>query len=136
MDREIEHSSYLMDTSALLALMEDEPEADQVEELLRKERVLIPWVVLLEIHYVTTRRQGLAEADQRYGLLEKSGAIILWDNDERLVLQASRLTAQYKLSLADCLVAAHSLRHGSILVHRDPEYRQLESELEQLELSD
>jgi len=127
--------SYLLDSSALLALIEDEPGASQVEKLLRTETVLIPWVALLEVHYVTARRRDVAEADRRYGLLTQSGADILWDNDERLLLQASSFKARHLLSLADCLIAAHTWRHQGILVHRDPEYRQLEGELKLQELA-
>ena len=126
--------SYLLDTSALLAMIEDEPGAERVEDLLRQEVVLIPWVVLLEIHYVTARRHDSAEADRRYALLTQVGATVLWYNDERLLLLASHLKAGYQLSLADCLIAAHCSRHGCVLVHRDSEYRQLASELEMEEL--
>lgn len=126
--------SYLLDTSALLALIEDEPGAARVDSLLRNETILIPWVALLEVHYVTTRRQDAAEADRRYGLLTQLGATVLWDNDERLLLLASRLKAGFRLSLADCLIAAHCLRRGSVLVHRDREYQQLAGELELEEL--
>ncbi len=111
-------------------MIEDEPGATRVEKLLRDEVVLIPWVALLEVHYVTARRHNIAEADRRYALLTQLGATVLWDNDERFLLQASRLKATYRLSLADSLIAAHGLRHGSLLVHRDPEYRQLADELE------
>ena len=123
-------SSYFLDTSALLALIEDEPGATRVEMLLRNESVLIPWVALLEVHYVTARRHDVAEADRRYGLLTQLGATVLWENDERLLLQASRIKATYRLSLADCLIAAQALRHSSLLVHRDPEYQQLSGDLE------
>lgn len=123
-------ASYLLDTSALLALVEDEPGASRVEKLLREATVLIPWIALLELHYVTTRHLDAAEADRRYGLLTQSGATILWDNDERLLLQASRIKATYRLSLADSLIAAHAMRRECVLVHRDPEYQQLEGEVE------
>ena len=129
-------SSYLLDSSALLALIEDEPGATRVEKLLRNESVLIPWVALLEVHYVTARRHDVAEADRRYGLLTQVGATVLWENDERLLLQASRLKATYRLSLADSLIAAHALRHSSLLVHRDPEYQHLADELELEQLPD
>ena len=129
-------SSYLLDTSALLTLIEDEPGATRVERLLRNESVLIPWVALLEVHYVTARRHDVAEADRRYGLLTHLGATVLWDNDERLLLQASRLKATYRLSLADSLIAAHALRHRSLLVHRDSEYQHLADELELEQLPD
>ena len=126
--------SYLLDSSALLALIEDEPGAARVDFLLRNKTVLIPWVALLEVHYITSRRQDAAEADRRYGLLTQMGATVLWDNDEQLLLQASRLKAAHQMSLADCLIAAHCARHLSVLVHRDSEYQQLAGEVELEEL--
>jgi len=125
---------YLLDTSALLTMIEDEPGAGRIESLLRHERVLIPWVALLEVHYITTRRHDVAEADRRYGLLTQVGATVLWDNDESLLLQASHFKAGHRLSLADCLIAALAIRQRSVLVHRDPGYRQLEGEVELEEL--
>jgi predicted nucleic acid-binding protein len=120
---------FLLDTSALMALIEDEEGAERVESILRTEVVLIPWIDLLEIHYISTRRHGAAEADRRYGLISQLAASMLWDNDERLVLTASRLKAAHRLSLADALIAAHCVRHDAVLVHRDPEYQVLEKEL-------
>ena len=40
---------YLLDTSALLTLIEDEAAANRVEAILREEKILLPWVVLLEV---------------------------------------------------------------------------------------
>ena len=44
---------YVLDTSALLTLMEEEAGADRVEQVLMHAQVLLPWVVLLETHYIT-----------------------------------------------------------------------------------
>lgn len=59
---------YVLDTSALLALIESEEGADRVESLLRGEAVLLPCLTLLEVHYVTRQERGQGEADRRYAL--------------------------------------------------------------------
>ena len=46
-------TSYLLDTSAILTLLEDEEGAARVEELLRQESILLPFLVLLETYYIT-----------------------------------------------------------------------------------
>jgi PIN domain nuclease of toxin-antitoxin system len=50
--------TYLLDTSAVIALLEDEGGADRVESILRHERVLIPFVVLLEVYYLSFQERG------------------------------------------------------------------------------
>ena len=111
-----------MDTSALYTLLEDEPGADRVEELLRGERVLIPDIALIEVVYVTTQESSEQEARRRYELLRQVGATVLWGMDEATLLRTAAFKATFRMSLADCMIAAHADRHGAVLVHKDPEY--------------
>lgn len=115
-------TSYLLDTSAILTLLEDEEGAARVEELLRQESILLPFLVLLETYYITLQEQTEDVADRRYALLKQLPATILWDVDEPTLLTAGRLKADHRLSLADSLIAAFALRHRAVLVHKDPEY--------------
>ena len=115
-------TSYLLDTSAILTLLEDEEGAARVEALLRQESILLPFVVLLETYYITLQEQTEDVADRRYALLKQLPATILWDVDEPTLLTAGRLKAAHRLSLADALIAAIALRHRAVLVHKDPEY--------------
>ena len=46
-------ATYVLDTSAVLALIENEAGAERVEEILRTQRVLLPFLVSLEIYYLT-----------------------------------------------------------------------------------
>ena len=84
-------ASYLLDTSAILTLLEDEPGADRVEHVLRQAPVLICAVSLVEIRYITLQERTEAEADVRHALLKRSGATIVWDLDEPIVLHAAGL---------------------------------------------
>ncbi len=59
---------YLLDTSAVLALVENKDGAERVESLLREQTALVPWTVLMEVFYITRREAGRAQADQRYAI--------------------------------------------------------------------
>jgi predicted nucleic acid-binding protein len=114
-----------------LALIENEEGAERVESLIRDEVTLVPFLSILELHYITLQERGQAEADRRYALLKQLPCKILWHLDEPLVLTASRFKAGHKISLADAMISAFAHRHGAVLVHKDPEYEALaEEELE------
>jgi PIN domain nuclease of toxin-antitoxin system len=97
------NETYLLDTSALLTLIEDEDGATRVEQVLRKHPVMITWMSLLEVHYITQQERGLAEADRRYALLKSFPVTMIWQMDEPMLLTAARLKAGYRLSLADTI---------------------------------
>jgi predicted nucleic acid-binding protein len=113
---------YLLDTSALLTLIEDEAGSDRVEEVLKAASILLPWAVLMEIYYITLQEKGRAEADRRYALLRQLRAEILWAMDEPILLTAARLKAEHHVSLADAVVAAFAIRNNAVLIHKDPEF--------------
>lgn len=120
---------YVLDASALFALIEDEPGADRVEQVLQTERAWIPWLALLELAYVTQRERGEAEAEARYALAKALPATVLWDTDETALLTAARFKAAHGVSLADAVIAAVACRQGACLLHKDPEYAALAGEL-------
>lgn len=126
----MERKSYVLDSSALLALIEDEDGADRVESILREEKVLLPSLALLEVHYITRQERGQGEADRRYALLKQLPCEILWQLDEPTLLTASRFKAGHRLSLADAIIAAFAQRQKATLVHKDPEYEALVDEVE------
>ena len=113
---------YLLDTSAILSFIEDEAGADRVEEALKKSTTLLPWPVLLEIYYITLQEEGQAEADRRIALLKQLKVIVLWNMDEATLLTAAKLKAEYRVSLADAIIAAFAIRNGAVLIHKDPEF--------------
>jgi len=113
--------TFVLDSSALLTLIEDEAGANRVEDVLRRHRALLPWVALMEVYYITKREQGQLEADRRHTLIKQMSAEILWDADEPTVLLAGDLKAALRLSFADALIGAIARRHDAILLHKDPE---------------
>ncbi|CAN5893716.1 hypothetical protein BH24DEI2_BH24DEI2_09480 [soil metagenome] len=121
--------TYLLDTSALLTLIEDEDGAARVETLLKEHDILIPWLCLLELHHISQQEQTLSEADKRYALLRATNAAVLWNANESVLLSAASYKANHKLSLADAVIAAFASTHGAVLVHKDPEYEVLQADV-------
>jgi predicted nucleic acid-binding protein len=111
---------WLLDTSAILAFIEDEAGADRVEVALRQPTTLVPWPVLLETHYISLQEKGQAEADRRIALIKQLEVEILWGMDESTLLTASTLKAAHRVSLADAVIAAFAIRGGALLMHKDP----------------
>jgi uncharacterized protein len=124
-------ASYLLDTSALLTLLEDEAGAERVEQVLKQAPTLICAVSLIEVRYITLQERPAAEADVRHALLKRSGATLVWELDEPMVLKAAELKAAHSISLADALIAASAHRYGAILLHKDPEFDLLPDSIQQ-----
>ena len=116
---------FLLDTSAIFSLLEDEAGADRVEGLFRAEKVYLPWVALLEVHYISRQERGEDVANGRLALLKTLPAEIVWQHDEPVLLQASRFKAQNRISLADALIAGIASQLNAVLVHKDPELEAL-----------
>jgi predicted nucleic acid-binding protein len=125
----VNSEGFVLDTSSILTLIEDEEGAERVDQVLRTERVWIPWIVLLEVNYITRQERGETEADRRYALMKQLPVTILWDMDEPTLLTAARLKASYHLSLADAVIAAFAMQMNAALLHKDQEYEALAGQI-------
>lgn len=121
---------YLLDTSAVLTLIEDEAGADRVKQIFSHESVVLPWAVLMEVYYMTLYEKGEEEAEIRFAMLRHSTAEVVWEMNEVVTLRAAKIKSQNTLSFADAVIASIAVQHGAILVHKDPEYEQLKDELQ------
>ena len=124
---------HVLDTSALLALLEDEEGADTVERVLHHEKVFVSFISLMEFLYVKLREQGEERAGMAYALL-KAMPIHVVESDEELCMLAAHIKAAHRLSLADAWIAATAERLGAILVHKDPEFDAFTERLKMLRL--
>jgi predicted nucleic acid-binding protein len=120
---------FLLDTSAVLTLIEDEPGAGRVKEIFTRKEVLLPWAVLMEVYYMTLYEKGEEEAEVRFAMLRHSAAEIIWEMSEVVTLRAAKIKSQNKLSFADAVIASLAAHYDATLVHKDPEYEQLKDEL-------
>jgi len=116
---------FVLDTSALLCLKENEPGASDVEDILRhqgkKGSVFISFISIMELAYILEQEQG--EAAARQGVLQlKQLPLQVVESDEPLGLAAARIKAGHRLSVADAWIAATAERLNATLVHKDPEF--------------
>ena len=122
--------TFVLDTSALLCLKEDEAGAADVERILReagsKGGVFISFISLMEFFYIVQREQGERAAQKGY-LEIKQLPLNVIESDEQLGLSAAAIKAGHKLSVADAWVAATAQRLQAVLVHKDPEFEQLKN---------
>lgn len=131
-------SSYVFDTSAWLTLIEDEAGADIVQGLLEKARagemiVLVSFMSFMEMYYITLQERDLNEAQERVRLMAAL-PILRVESTKALGILAAELKAAYRLSIADAWIAALAKERGATLVHKDPEFEQVEAVLEVLKL--
>lgn len=128
--------SYLLDTSALLTLRDDEPGADRVAELLGEARqghakCLGCFMTLMEVLYRVWRDEG--EAAGRLAYEQCLALPMEWVHETpALLMRAAETKASHTLSLADAWIAASAMQSGAMLVHKDPEFQPLPVEQESL----
>lgn len=119
-------TTYLLDTSALLALRDDEPGADRVAEVLAQAqnaevRVVGCFLTLMEVFYRVWRDEG--EAAGRLAHEQCHALPIQWVHESpALLMKAAEVKATCSLSIADAWIAACALLEGAILIHKDPEF--------------
>ncbi len=121
---------FVLDTSAIFALIEDESGANRVEQVLKKGEIFISWVALMEMMYISSREKGDETAMKRYASIKQFDATILWSADEPTLLTAARLKARHSLSFADSIIAATAIQQNAILLHKDPEYESLKGQVD------
>lgn len=120
---------YVLDTSALLTLQNDEPGSDRVAELLEASMtgavvVFGSFMSLMEVLYRVWKSEG--EAAGRAAYLGCQALPITWVHESASLLElAARLKALHPMSLADAWIAATALQCEAILVHKDPEFEPL-----------
>jgi len=129
---------YVLDTSALLAYIENEEGAAEVEALLEKaldaEAVLyISMVSCIEVFYITWQEQGKDVAAERLKLIDDL-TVIQEPVDSQLTKIIGEIKATKTMSFADCCIAGLAKFKQAILIHKDPEYEQMENEMKQLKL--
>jgi predicted nucleic acid-binding protein len=118
--------TYVLDTSALLALRDEQPGADRVAELLglaqaRKCVCMACFSSLMELMYRVWRDEGEALAKLAYD--QCLALPITWIHESpELLKAAAAIKAKHLLSLADAWIAATADLHRATLVHKVPEF--------------
>ena len=131
-------SNYVLDTSAILAFLEDERGADIVSELLEKaeqgeHKIFISFVTFTEIFYISIQEQEEPIAEERIKQLEMFPFSRI-ESNPAMSITAGRLKARNRLSFADAWIAALAIEKNAKLVHKDPEFEVLQGQIEMIKL--
>jgi predicted nucleic acid-binding protein len=119
----------VLDSSAIFSLIEEEEGAARVAEIIREGGAILPFVVLLEVAYVSQQELGVEEASRRYSLMRQFPCELIWEVDEPTLVAAADFKARHGISLADALIAAYAQTLDAVLLHKDPELESLADDL-------
>ena len=125
--------AYVLDTWAVIAYLEDEPSADQVEELIataQEEQIPIYMSVVNvgEVWYTLARE--VSEEEANAGVKMLSDLRIQFENvDWELTQEAARFKSQNKMSYADAFAAALAKVKKADLVTGDNEFKPLDGQI-------
>ncbi len=126
----------MFDSSAVLALLFDEPAAEQVEHILaqavdQSKEVYISAVNWTEVLYRIQQIQGEAgvKAAKQF---EHETTLAVVDINRELAELAAELKASYRLSIGDAYCAALAKQMKAVLVTGDRELEPLESQFKKI----
>jgi predicted nucleic acid-binding protein len=121
---------YLLDTSALLTLRDEEDGAEQVAGILqqaRQQRVqcFACFITLTEVFSRVWQDEG--EREGRLAYEQCLSLPLNWIHEDKALLEkAAEVKAKHQVSLADSWIGACALLYDAPLVHKDPEFEKLD----------
>jgi len=123
----------VMDSWAMIAYLEDELSAPQVENILvdslqKGTQLLMTSVNLGEVWYNVARTYSIQTADQAIKDI-KSLRVEIAPADWDLTYLAAQFKSSAKIAYTDCFAAALASIQGAELVTGDPEFHQFESKI-------
>jgi predicted nucleic acid-binding protein len=126
-------TNYVLDSFALIGYLENEPFAQEIEDLLHQaekgvSRLYLHTLHLGEVYYITLREQGQDVADLAYARIRRFPVKFVETINEELLLTAAALKANYPISYADSFAAALAKVDNALLLTGDPEFRTLEAD--------
>jgi ribonuclease VapC len=135
-------TTFVLDSFALLAYLQDEPVAPRIEKLLEnarkeKSRLLLSIINLGELLYITERRGGIARAQDTLALIRQL-PIEIMPADEQTVFAAAHIKANHAISYADSFVVAIAMQQDAVILTGDLEFQSVEAliQVEWLEVTD
>ena len=111
--------TVVLDTWAVVRLLNADPEGGAVDSLLETTRPVMSWVNLGEVYYLIYRRRGEREATR--AVADLRSRLTTDEATGTRVLEAARLKANHRLSYADAFAAATAIALDAELWTGDPE---------------
>ena len=123
----------VLDTSALITLIEEEPGAEEVEKIIQEtldgeHQVFISIIAKIELFYISVQEQNLSIAKQRMQLINDLPLNTV-DVKDDLIETIGKLKAKHSISFADSCIAGLAKNLNAKLVHKDPEFEYLENQI-------
>lgn len=113
---------YVLDTSAVMRLLFDEPGASEVQEIVEGDQeVVLPFMAVMEVEYVLRRRLPEPRVEQIVATL-RAWPVEIPESTPEWGQVAARVKARGGLSLGDAWIASCALQRDAFLLHRDPEF--------------
>ena len=120
--------SVCLDAFALMAWLQNEPGAGQVETFLQNaqmhedQKCFVSLINLGEVYYQLFRKKGATRADSFWDeALRGEIPLTVVELTRKRVLEVSRLKARYPIALADAFAVQLALEMQAPLVTGDPE---------------
>jgi predicted nucleic acid-binding protein len=115
---------YILDACALIAVLTAESGADKIRVILQqafrnRARVSMNKINLLEVYYDDYRTHGSAAAVRMLEKIKETPITIISEINDEIFLEAGRLKAVHKLSLADSIAIASASVSGAALITAD-----------------
>jgi len=115
---------YVLDANALIALLQDEPGAEKVSEVLNaaykgEAEIIMHKANFLEVYYDAYRYRGKEQADLMLSAVKKRPIQINAEITDEIFSEAGRLKATYKMSFADSFALAQAVVSGGALLTSD-----------------
>ncbi|MBI2304817.1 MAG: type II toxin-antitoxin system VapC family toxin [Chloroflexi bacterium] len=127
----LQSERFVLDSYAVLALLEGAEGHERVGELLQKALVgqcelFMSIVNLGEVLYITERERGLPKAQEVLARIDELPIKVI-DVNRAHALTTAHIKAQWPIAYADCFVAALAKLKGATIVTGDPEFKHLEA---------
>lgn len=124
----------LLDSYAILALLNDESGAEAVADLLRQaiqrgRNLFVNEITVGEVYYIVAKHRSIDDAERVLHYLETLPLEIV-SNEYEHVLDAARVKASHALSYADAFAVATAVRLQATVVTGDAEFACVEELVE------
>jgi predicted nucleic acid-binding protein len=127
MKKTMTSESYVLDTSALLTLWNDEEGADFVDDLLRSgAHVYVSFMSCMEGRYRIWKNAGKAESDEFAKYLDLMPLKRI-DVTNTIFEKSIEIKASNNLSVCDSWIVATAVAEQAVLVHKDAEFEQVKT---------
>jgi predicted nucleic acid-binding protein len=121
--------SFVLDTSALLTLWNDEEGAAVVDHILRSGApIYVSFMTFMESRYRIWKNVGREESGEFSKYLDLLPLQRI-DITDSIFEKSIEIKAMYRLSVCDSWIIATAISIGAVLVHKDPEFEQVKSKV-------